>query len=205
MSSKVTYDRLRSLGAAPSDSPRSPRAAHAARAGRRISNERTMRLGQGQDWGTLGAAASPRCPRPLVKISSRAHMGSPAIAALFAHAAFCGLLACGAWLGELRLRTATIFVGLWLAGVLRAAGCAEWRGPVPVVCRRARYRDRVRGVQGGCPALLTFTRAGDVRQRPGRAANLLLRGGGGAPRHDPLRGAHQERSPERRLRHPAAR
>jgi hypothetical protein len=43
-------------------------------------------------------------------------MGSPAIAALFAHAAFWALLAYGWWLGELRFRAAMIFLLLWLAG-----------------------------------------------------------------------------------------
>jgi hypothetical protein len=42
--------------------------------------------------------------------------GSPGIAALFAQAAFWALLACGLWLGELRLRATVIFLVLWLAG-----------------------------------------------------------------------------------------
>lgn len=44
--------------------------------------------------------------------------GSPGLAALFAHAAFWALLACGWWLGELRGRTAVIFLMLWLAGYI---------------------------------------------------------------------------------------
>jgi hypothetical protein len=43
-------------------------------------------------------------------------VGSSALAALFAHAAFWGLLARGLWFGELRFRVAMIFLLLWLAG-----------------------------------------------------------------------------------------
>jgi hypothetical protein len=42
--------------------------------------------------------------------------GSAGVASLFAHAAFWALLACGVWLGELRLRGTVFFLILWLAG-----------------------------------------------------------------------------------------
>ena len=44
--------------------------------------------------------------------------GSAGIAALFAHAAFWALVACGLWMGELRLRGTSIFLLLWLAGYI---------------------------------------------------------------------------------------
>jgi hypothetical protein len=43
-------------------------------------------------------------------------IGSPVIAALFAHAAFWCLLALGWATGELELRGRTLFLALWLAG-----------------------------------------------------------------------------------------
>jgi hypothetical protein len=45
-------------------------------------------------------------------------MGSPAIAAWFAHGAFWGLLACGLWLRELPVRSVVVFLMLWLAGYI---------------------------------------------------------------------------------------
>jgi hypothetical protein len=45
-------------------------------------------------------------------------IGSPGIAAWFAHAAFWALLGCGLWLGELRVRSTIIFLTLWLLGYI---------------------------------------------------------------------------------------
>jgi hypothetical protein len=45
-------------------------------------------------------------------------MGSSVLAAWFAHGAFWALLACGWWLGELRLRATTVFLTLWLLGYI---------------------------------------------------------------------------------------
>jgi hypothetical protein len=47
--------------------------------------------------------------------TSGSAMGSSVVAAWFAHAAFWALLACGLWLGELRLRSAVILLVLWFA------------------------------------------------------------------------------------------
>jgi hypothetical protein len=47
--------------------------------------------------------------------TSGSAMGSSVVAAWFAHAEFWALLACGLWLGELRLRSAVILLVLWFA------------------------------------------------------------------------------------------
>jgi hypothetical protein len=45
-------------------------------------------------------------------------MGSSVLAVWFAHAAFWALLACGWWVGELRLGATMVFLALWLLGCI---------------------------------------------------------------------------------------